>query len=158
MVQSASSLSLPSLIPERTFAIPTSNGTLLSVALSTGRTSVDGATVALVSVKTGCCGVTRSLLGNDQLTGMNFDHRKQWFAYNKKRCSDKGFLAMAEADYQAATKYVLAIFERLGIDAGAWSETVKEFGRVFKDVAGKSTSIEQARSLKTRRKFYQARV
>ena len=50
------------------------------------------------------------------------------------------------------------IFERLGIDAGAWSETVKDFGRLFKNVAGKSTSIEQARSLKTRRKFYRARV
>ena len=38
-----------------------------------------------------------------------------------------------------------AIFERIGIDAGVWSETVKEFGRLFKNVAGKSTSIEQGR-------------
>ena len=51
-----------------------------------------------------------------------------------------------------------AIFERLGIEAVAWSETVKDFGRFFKNVAGKSTSIEQARSLKTRRKVYQACV
>ena len=51
-----------------------------------------------------------------------------------------------------------AIFERLGIDSGAWAETMKDFGRLFKNVAGKSTSIEQARSLKTRRKFYRARV
>ncbi len=51
-----------------------------------------------------------------------------------------------------------AIFERLGIDADAWSQMVKDFGRMFKNVAGKSTSIEQARSLKTRRKFYCARV
>lgn len=51
-----------------------------------------------------------------------------------------------------------AIFERLGIDAVAWSEMVKNFGRVFKNAAGKSTSIEQSRSLKTRRKFYRARV
>ena len=95
MEQSARSMSLLSLAIVRTFAIPTSNVTLLSVALSTERTSFDGATVALLSVKTGCC----YLLGDDQLTGMNFDHRKQWFEDNEKRCSDKGFLAMAEADY-----------------------------------------------------------
>ena len=51
-----------------------------------------------------------------------------------------------------------SIFERLGIDPGAWAETVKDFGRLFKNVAGKSTSIEHARSLKTGRKFYRARV
>ncbi len=50
------------------------------------------------------------------------------------------------------------IFERLGIEVMAWSQMVKDFGRMFKNVAGKSTSIEQARSLKTRRKFYCARV
>ena len=50
-----------------------------------------------------------------------------------------------------------AIFERLGIEAMAWSQMVQDFGCMFKNVAGKSTSIEQARSLKTRRKFYCAR-
>jgi hypothetical protein len=51
-----------------------------------------------------------------------------------------------------------SIFERLGIDGVACSKVVKDFGRVFKNVAGKSTSIERARSLKTGRKFYRARV
>jgi hypothetical protein len=37
-----------------------------------------------------------------------------------------------------------AIFERLGIDGVACSKVVKDFGRVFKNVAGKSTSIERA--------------
>ena len=93
---------------------------------------------------------------------------------SNKRCSDKGFLALAEADYltildwlarnpvvgkrgstpELATK----IFERLGIDAQAWSAMVKDFGRSFKNVAGKPSSIDQARSLKTRRKFYRSRV
>ena len=50
------------------------------------------------------------------------------------------------------------IFERLGIDAVLWSQMVKDFGPTFKNVAGKPTSIDQARSLKTRRKFYQRRV
>ena len=50
------------------------------------------------------------------------------------------------------------IFERLGIDAPEWSRMVKDFGRTFKNVAGKPTSIEQARSLKSRRRFYESRV
>jgi hypothetical protein len=51
-----------------------------------------------------------------------------------------------------------AIFDRLGIDSAAWSQMVKSFGRSFKNVAGKPTSIAQARSLKTHRKFYCSRV
>jgi hypothetical protein len=35
---------------------------------------------------------------------------------------------------------------------------VKDFGRTFKNVAGKPTSIIEARSLKTGRKFYQGRT
>ena len=44
------------------------------------------------------------------------------------------------------------------IDAHEWSRMVKDFGRTFKNVAGKPTSIEQARSLKSRRRFYVSRV
>ena len=93
---------------------------------------------------------------------------------NKKRCSDKGFLAMCEADYltildwlarntvagkQGSTPVAAPeIFERLGIDSATWSTMAKEFGRSFKNVAGKPTSIAQARSLKTRRKFYCSRA
>ena len=115
---------------------------------------------------------------DDFLSPISIDERKDPLgahpSRNKKRCSDKGFLPMAEADYLEIPDWLArnrvagkrgstpveapAIFERLGIDSGAWSETVKDFGRLFKNVAGKSTSIEQARSLKTRRKFYRARV
>lgn len=91
-----------------------------------------------------------------------------------KRCSDKGFLAMSEADYLTildwlARKTVAGkrgstpdatprIFERLGIDAEVWYAIVKDFGRSFKNVAGKPTSIAQARSLKTHRKFHCSRI
>ena len=115
---------------------------------------------------------------DDFLTPVSIDEREDPLgahpSRNQKRCSDKGFLAMAEADYLEILDWLArnkmagkrgstpgeapAIFERLGIDYDAWSETVKDFGRLFKNVAGKSTSMEQARSLKTRRKFYQARV
>ena len=93
---------------------------------------------------------------------------------NGKRCSDKGFLALSEAEYLTILDWIARdtvagkrgqtpvgtppVFERLGIDAQEWSRMVKNFGRTFKNVAGKPTSIEQARSLKSRRRFYVSRV
>ncbi len=89
---------------------------------------------------------------------------------SKKHCSDKGFLAMTEVDYLMILDWLArntvvdkrgstlaeapAIFERLGIDSTAWSQMVKTFGRSFKNEAGTPTSIAEARSLKTHRKFY----
>jgi hypothetical protein len=91
-----------------------------------------------------------------------------------KRCSDKGFLAMSEADYLTILDWLARntvagkrgstpveaplLFDRLGIDSATWSQMVKDFGRSFKNVAGKPTSIAEARSLKMRRKFYCRRV
>jgi len=115
---------------------------------------------------------------DDFLSPLSIDERKDPLrehpSRNKQRCSDKGFLAVADAEYLEILDWLArkpfagkrgstpveapAIFEWLGIDAVAWSQMVNDFGGVFKNVAGKSTSIEQARSLKTRRKFYRARV
>ena len=115
---------------------------------------------------------------DDFLSPVSMDERKDPLgahpSQNKKRCSDKGFFAMADADYLEILDWLArntvagkrgstpaeapAIFERLGIDGVACSNVVKDFGRVFKNVAGKSTSIERARSLKTGRKFYRAQV
>ena len=93
---------------------------------------------------------------------------------SRKRCSDKGFLAMADAEYleildwlarnTVATKQgstpeaAPPIFERIGIEPTLWSEMVKDFGRAFKNVAGTAKSVSEARSLKTHRKFYRTRV
>jgi hypothetical protein len=93
---------------------------------------------------------------------------------NGKRCSDKGFLALSDAEYLTILDWIARdtvagkrgqtpvgappVFERLGIEAQEWSRMVKDFGRTFKNVAGKPTSIEQARSLKSRRRFYVSRV
>ena len=44
------------------------------------------------------------------------------------------------------------------LHAQEWSRMVKDFGRTFQNVAGKPTSIEQARSLKSRRRFYVSRI
>ena len=92
---------------------------------------------------------------------------------SKKRCSDKGFLALSEADYLTILDWLARntvagkrgqtpaqappVFERLGLDAEECSRMAKDFGRTFKNVAGKPINIEQARSLKTRRRFYVSR-
>ena len=91
-----------------------------------------------------------------------------------KRCSDKGFLAMADAEYLEILDWLARnavagkrgmtpqvaprIFERLGIEPSTWEMMVKDFGRAFKNVAGTAKSVSEARSLKTHRKFYRARV
>ena len=52
----------------------------------------------------------------------------------------------------------LPVLERLGIEPTLWAATVKDFGRAFKNVAGTAMSVSEARSRKTHRKFYRARV
>ena len=50
------------------------------------------------------------------------------------------------------------VLERLGIEPQLWSAMVKDFGKAFMNVAGTAKSVAEARSLKTHRKFYRARV
>jgi hypothetical protein len=108
-----------------------------------------------------CNGVFDRLLPNDPLG----PHRIR----SGKRCSDKGFLAMADTDYLEILDWLARnvaagkrcstpefgppIFESLGIDAVHWSKTVCDFGRLLKNVAGKAKNTEETRSLKTHRKF-----
>ena len=88
------------------------------------------------------------------------------------RASDKGFLPMSVADYLELLDWTARqmrsdkpgstpacakpIFERLGIDAGAWCELTKDFGRLFSTVAGKPTVIDSTRS-RTRGQRYHVR-
>ena len=115
---------------------------------------------------------------DDFLSPISIDERNYPLAAQPsrsgKRCSDKGFLALADAEYLTILDWIARdtiagkrgqtpveaplVFERLGIDAQEWSRMVKDFGRTFKNVAGKPTSIEQARSLKSGRRFYVSRV
>ena len=69
-----------------------------------------------------------------------------------KRCSDKGFIALADAEYLeildwlarntvsnkrgSTPEHAPKVFERLCIDPVVWAEMVKNFGRKFKSVAG----------------------
>ena len=52
----------------------------------------------------------------------------------------------------------LPVLERRGIEPTLWSAMVKDFARAFMNVAGTAKSVSEARSRKTHRKFYRARV
>jgi hypothetical protein len=92
-------------------------------------------------------------------------------SFNGKRCSDKGFLAMSTLEYLQVLDWAARneiagkrgftppktppVLQRLGIDSDAFSSTVQQFGKLFCHVAGKPKSVSDARSLHTRRRFYQ---
>ena len=135
-------------------------------------------TVAAVNDSNAVNAATITNRADDFLSPISIDEKNDPLysrpSRNGKRCSDKGFLALSDAEYLTILDWIARdivagkrgqtpvgtppVFERLGIDAQAWSRMVKDFGRTFKNVAGKPRSIEQARSLKSRRRFYVSRV
>jgi len=112
------------------------------------------------------------------LAPVSIDERKDALgphpSRNGRRSSDKGFLTMAEAEYLEILDWLVRdrvagkrratplsappVLERLGIEPTLWSAMVKDFGRTFMNVAGTAKSVSEARSRKTHRKFYRARV
>ena len=90
--------------------------------------------------------------------------------HTRERCSNKGFLSMPLADYlellDASARQVRAdktgytpadvapIFERLNLDPDYWKLQIKNFGRLFANVAGKPKDVAEMRSLISRRRFY----
>ncbi len=92
----------------------------------------------------------------------------------RERCSNKGFLSMPLADYlellDASARQVRAdktgytpaevapIFERLNLDQDYWKLQIKNFGRMFANVAGKPKDVYEMRSLISRRRFYLKRL
>ncbi len=89
---------------------------------------------------------------------------------HKTRCSDKGVLPLSNLDYlqlldltarmhrgdkKGFTPSKLPLLmQRLGIDVERWRKLTKDFGRMFSQVAGKAQTVRDARSLKTKRRFY----
>lgn len=83
---------------------------------------------------------------------------------NGRRCSDKGFLNMSIFEYiellDWTARRVVAdkrgstpqgaprIFERLGVSEATWLGLIRDFGRLFFNVAGEPSSIAQARGLR----------
>ena len=112
------------------------------------------------------------------LAPVSIDERKDALgphpSRNGRRSSDKGFLTMAEAEYLEILDWLARdrvagkrgatplsappVLERLGIEPTLWLAMVRDFGRAFMNVAGTVKSVSEARSRKTHRKFYRARV
>ena len=92
----------------------------------------------------------------------------------RERCSNKGFLSMPIADYlellDASARQVRAdktgytpsdvapIFECLNLDPDYWKLQIKDFGRLFSNVAGKPKGVYEMRSLISKRRFYLKRL
>ena len=89
---------------------------------------------------------------------------------SRERCSDKGFLSMSIGDYlellDASARQIREdkagytpsevppIFARLNLDAVFWKLQIKDFGRLFANVAGKPKDVYEMRSLISQRRFY----
>jgi len=89
---------------------------------------------------------------------------------SRKRCSDKGFLAMSIEDYLelfdwsarqvAAGKRgstpanVPPVLKRLGLDGASWCELVSDFGKLFCSVAGRPEEVDTLRSHRTHRRYH----
>ena len=89
---------------------------------------------------------------------------------SRERCSDKGFLSMSIEDYlellDASARQVRSdkagftpsevppIFARLKLDPDYWKLQIKDFGRLFANVAGKPKDVYELRSLISKRRFY----
>jgi hypothetical protein len=87
-----------------------------------------------------------------------------------RRCSNKGFLPIGSLDYlqlldltarlQRDDKVGFSpselepLLERLGIEVSEWKKLTTDFGRMFSQVAGRTQTIANARSLKTHRRFH----
>ena len=86
------------------------------------------------------------------------------------RCSDKGFLAMSPAEYVELLDWTARqtaagksgstpdeappVFRRLGLDRATWCELVRDFGRLFCQVAGQPERVDGTRSRLGRRRFH----
>jgi hypothetical protein len=87
-----------------------------------------------------------------------------------KRASDKGFLPMSLVDYLQLLDWtaremrpdkagytgrdVPPVIARLGLETTAWTELVRDFGKLFNSVAGHPDNVDPLRSGRTQRRFH----
>ena len=87
-----------------------------------------------------------------------------------KRASDKGFLSMSLVDYLQLLDWtaremrpdkagytgrdVPPVITRLGLEPTAWTELVRDFGKLFHCVAGHPDNVDPLRSGRTKRRFH----
>jgi len=92
------------------------------------------------------------LCGTDPHIGQDYSHRKEWIL--------EGFLPIEAEHYimvldwtgrelraeerGAIPDHLAPILDRLGLNRSNWVETVRGFGRLFKQAAGRSSSLVDA--------------
>jgi len=90
------------------------------------------------------------------------------------RCSDKGFLPMSQEQYLCLLDWTARqyckdkvgrtpdqfkpILERLGVESTTWCRLVREFGKMFRTVAGQPRVIDTTRSRLHHRRFQLAKA
>ena len=103
------------------------------------------------------------LCGIDPYTGQDFSHRKKWILDRARELA--GLFAVEVCGYSvmsnlmlldwtgrelradkrgAIPEHLAPIVERLGLNQSNWVETVRGFGRLFKQAAGRSSSLVDA--------------
>ena len=107
------------------------------------------------------------LCGVDPYTGQDYSHRKEWILDRMRELAGLfaievcGYVMLLDwtgrelrADKRGAIPDHLApIMERLGLNRLNWVETVRGFGRLFKQAAGRSSSLVDAAARRSRRWF-----
>ena len=97
------------------------------------------------------------LCGIDPYTGQDYSHRKEWIL---DRLRDLAGLFVMLLDWTGrelrADKrgtipdHLAPIVDRLGINRSNWVETVRGFGRLFKQAAGRPSSLIDAAARRSR--------
>src|SRR6202049_1752474 len=112
------------------------------------------------------------LCGIDPYTGQDYRHRKEWILDRLRDLA--GLFAIEVCGYSVMSNLMLLdwtgrelradkrgaipdhlapIVERLGLNRSNWVETVRGFGRLFKQAAGRSSSLVDAAARRSRRWF-----
>ena len=107
------------------------------------------------------------LCGVDPYTRRDYSHRKEWILERMRELA--GLFAVEVCDYVmlldwtgrelradkrgAIPDHLAPIVERLGVNRSNWVETVRGFGRLFKQAAGRSNSLVDAAARRSRRWF-----
>jgi hypothetical protein len=108
------------------------------------------------------------LCGTDSYTGRDYGHRKAWVLDRLRQLA--GLFGVEVCDYAIMSNHwtgreirenkcgaipdnLAPILDRLGLDRSNWVKTVREFGRMFKQAAGRASSLARAAPGCSRRWF-----
>ncbi len=97
------------------------------------------------------------LCGNDPYTGQDYSHRKEWILDRLRELAvmllDWTGRELRADKREAIPDHLAPIVERPGLNRSNWVETVRGFGRLFKQAAGRPSSLVDAAARRSRRWF-----